>query len=360
MTLLVPELLSAKTYPFAALRYMLADLGIREGTVGLGSLAVSQKGSGANMSVDVAAGSGWVQGDDTARQGLYHVVNDAVVNVPVGAAHATLPRLDQVVARVYDSSVVGGTDAATLEVVAGVATAGATLVNRNGAAALPNGAIRLADVLVAAADTSITNSEIRDRRPKTRGYCANSGAETLTAPTTYRPMTTPDQINELVVPAGALLLVGFQGLWQCSATVNGRAAIFLNGNQLQARNMENLSVGTQAAAHDPTLNTNTYEPLATCHVGLMSGDSGSGANDDVTTGQVLGGYSQSPNVHAMEINGTVVNDLPLHLMAGGLLPIFCDPGTYDLSVQFKSSTGNVSAKGRKLWAWVWDPSAPVA
>jgi hypothetical protein len=62
-----------------------------------------------------------------------------------------------------------GSNLAQVRVLAGTATGGATLDNRTGAAALPSSAIRLADVLVAATDTAITNSEIRDRRPWARG-----------------------------------------------------------------------------------------------------------------------------------------------------------------------------------------------
>lgn len=151
------------------LRYMLQQIGLQEGVYDAADLKISQRGAGANMSVDVAAGSAWIQGDDTARQGVYHLVNDATVNVAVSAAHATLPRIDQVIARIYDSSVAGGSDTPAIEVLAGTATAGATLANRTGAAALPNGAVRLADVLVAAAASSIANAAIQDRRPWARG-----------------------------------------------------------------------------------------------------------------------------------------------------------------------------------------------
>ena len=98
----------------------------------------------------MAAGAAWVQGDDTARQGLYHQVNDAAVTGLVAAGHATNPRIDQVILRIFDSSVTGVSDTPTLSTLAGTATGGATLDNRTGAAALPNGAIRIADILVPA------------------------------------------------------------------------------------------------------------------------------------------------------------------------------------------------------------------
>jgi hypothetical protein len=54
---------------------------------------------------------------------------------------------------------------AKLQVVAGVATVGATLDNRNNAGAAPANSILLADVLIPAASASVTTANIRDRRP---------------------------------------------------------------------------------------------------------------------------------------------------------------------------------------------------
>jgi hypothetical protein len=164
-----PEFLQTRTYSAQQLRHLFAKLGLQEGVYGATDLQVSQRAAGANMSVDVAAGDALVQGDDITRQGLYHVVNDGVVNVPISASHGALPRLDQIILRVYDSTVLGVSDVPSLEVLAGTPTAGATLDNRSGAATLPNNAIRLADVLVGAGVAVIANSALRDRRPWVRG-----------------------------------------------------------------------------------------------------------------------------------------------------------------------------------------------
>ncbi len=166
MTILNPFPLQAKTYSAHEHRYAREHMNPGEGVDGYDDYRVTQRGAGANMSVDVAAGVGNVRGDDSARQGLYVVTNDGTVNVPVAAAHATLPRLDQIVLHVRDGAPPSGQagDNGTLEAVAGTATSGATLDNRTGAAALPATAMLLADVIVGAADTSITDSEIRDRR----------------------------------------------------------------------------------------------------------------------------------------------------------------------------------------------------
>lgn len=122
--------------------------------------------------LSVAGGVGYVRGDSVGDQGLYRVYNDAAKLTSafalggIAAAHATNPRLDQIVARVYDEDALDQ-DLRTwrLEVIGGTATGGATLDNRNGADALPPSAMLLADVLVPASAASLGSSDIRDRRP---------------------------------------------------------------------------------------------------------------------------------------------------------------------------------------------------
>jgi hypothetical protein len=176
MALHVPDFYQTKLYPAQALRETLLDQGLQEGVVGDAiagfstPFKVSQRAASANMTVDVAGGGAYVRGDYSSRQGLYHVFNDAVANVSIGANGTGNPRIDQVILRIHDTTDGGGAqDAATIEVLAGGASAGATLDNRTGAQTLPGGAIRLADVLVGAGVGSITNSNIRDRRPWAHG-----------------------------------------------------------------------------------------------------------------------------------------------------------------------------------------------
>lgn len=178
-----PEFLQTRTYSAQQLRHYLSKLGVQEGVYGPADLKVVQRGAGANMSVDVGAGDAMIQGDDVTRQGMYHLVNDATLNAAVSAAHGSLPRVDQIIARIYDSTISGVSDVPTIEVVAGTPTSGATLDNRSGAAALPNNAIRLADVLVPAASASVTTANIRDRRQWATGAHA-IGSATLNANTT--------------------------------------------------------------------------------------------------------------------------------------------------------------------------------
>lgn len=178
MTVLAPEFLQTTKYAAQRMRQMMATGAIiQEGIVNKGDFAVAQRGAGANMSVDVAAGDAWVLGDNTARQGLYHVGNDGTINVAVPAAHATLPRIDQVVLRIYDSTVIGGEkDLAAIEVVSGTATAGATLSNLTGAAALPASAIRLAYIVVGAAVVKVETANLGNLVDPRRGLAGYPAA----------------------------------------------------------------------------------------------------------------------------------------------------------------------------------------
>lgn len=172
MTFLTPAFNDAKTYGFEWLRRLAHYAGIQEGVMDAGDLKVTQGTSG--MRVTVAAGMAWIRADSGFRNGLGMAINDANIEnaLTLAASHATLPRIDQVCVRLNDSTDGLGTgvgDAAEPIVLQGTPTSGATLDNRSGAAALPNDVLRLADVLVPAASSSVTNANIRDRRPWARG-----------------------------------------------------------------------------------------------------------------------------------------------------------------------------------------------
>jgi hypothetical protein len=174
-----PAFLQPRTYSAQQVRHLYDQLVPREGIVGRGDFTVSQRAAGANMSVDVAAGEAFVQGDTSARQGIYHLTNDAVANVAVPAANGTNPRVDLLVARVNDSTVVGSSDTPALEIVQGTPTSGATLANltnapgQPGGPAIPATALPLAFILVPAAATSIVDANI--------GYLAKSDSSTAPA-----------------------------------------------------------------------------------------------------------------------------------------------------------------------------------
>lgn len=124
-----------------------------EGVVGPADYAVTAQAT-PNMTVRVAGGRAWVQGDDTpADQGMYHVYNSvASTNLTIAANSSGSTRTDSIVVRAYDAP----TNKAEVAVVAGPAG--------GAAATIPNNAHELARITVANAATSITNGNIEDRR----------------------------------------------------------------------------------------------------------------------------------------------------------------------------------------------------
>jgi hypothetical protein len=297
------------------------------------------------MSVDISnAGSAVVAGNSNTTQSLYVVPqHNATINEVIATADASFPRIDQIILRVYDHQYDStGNNFARTEVLTGTPTSGATLANRNGAASLSVNSIRLADILVGAGVTSITNGVIKDRRPKTRGKSIISGTESRTS-TSYITMPTADQVNEIVVPTDALLAIAFQGAWQQSNASTAFASIFIGANQLKGAD----TVASGPLTCDIGLGTAVAQDnvLASGPGGLVSfGTNATPYTGDVTTGQVIGTRT-----------GTVSSGS----FACGVCYVFVAAGTYDVSVQTKSSAGSVTMKNRKLWVWSMDPAMAV-
>ncbi|MCK5609030.1 hypothetical protein KAR91_44560 [Candidatus Pacearchaeota archaeon] len=106
-------------------------------------LAVSQRGAGANMSVDVASGQAII--DELT------VNKTSTTNVAVTAAHATLDRYDLVVIN----------KSGTISVQAGTPAANPESPNYDFEA---NNAILLAELFIPALDTAVEDSQISDKR----------------------------------------------------------------------------------------------------------------------------------------------------------------------------------------------------
>jgi hypothetical protein len=180
MALLTTNLLDTKAYDFSILRLMNESHVHQSGIVDKGDFAVTAKASQPPMGVTVAAGQAWVRATTGTRNGAYHIVNDASVDINLTAADATNPRVDRIILRINDTSdLASATDNASLEAVVGTPTAGATLANLNGAPALPANSLNLAFVLVGAGVTSVTAANIgnlADPFGVAAGYAAVSGA----------------------------------------------------------------------------------------------------------------------------------------------------------------------------------------
>lgn len=140
---------------------------IGEGVIKAAHLAVSQRAAGANKSVDVAAGGCWIAGDDNIdAQGAYRCRSDSIINKAIADNASGNPRIDRIIARVYDATFAGAQNIWAVEVLQGAPTAGATKENALGAAAIPNNAIELARVQANNGFATITNAEILDMRAR--------------------------------------------------------------------------------------------------------------------------------------------------------------------------------------------------
>lgn len=147
---------------------------ISAGVLAANDLRVLQNPSGADMSCNVDVGEAYVSFTSpvyggkrqvhqsiTSNSGRVSSLNSAEWLSSFVTADATKPRIDRVVVTIKDSSLDNsGLYAAMYQVVAGVATVGATLVNLSGAAAVPANSLLLANVLIPAAATTVTTANI--------------------------------------------------------------------------------------------------------------------------------------------------------------------------------------------------------
>lgn len=132
--------------------------GSRGGVMAPGHCLVSQRGAGANMSVDVAIGGMMIPGSVVTQHGFYYVFNDAVVNVPGIVSDGANPRIVSIIARVRDSFYSGSDNDVILEPVMG--TPAGSPVPPDLVAAGKTNYLELARVTLTAGDTAVVNGEI--------------------------------------------------------------------------------------------------------------------------------------------------------------------------------------------------------
>ena len=182
-----------------------------------------------------------------------------------------------------------------------------------------------------------------------RGNCIVPTEESRTN-TAYGTLTTSDIVEDIVLPTDGLIVVLYSAMWKESVAGAARAALFVGANQLKASAF-GVAGGPQVQAAATQAGggvTNSYTPLATVPVGLASGEINPGSAIDVpvTTGQAVGAMgSNTASFYVGSVNWK--ETMPV----GSPCFIFAAAGTYDISVQFKASSGSVTAKERKLWVW---------
>lgn len=152
----------------------------------------------------------------------------------------------------------------------------------------------------------------------------------------YGTLTTPDQVAGIVLPTDGVICVLFHAFVQESVTNAGRVSLFLGANQLRA------TVGSNAVAVQETgvgggTNAPNTDAIMTSFPHGLTSPANTSAATLVTTGQ------------AIAISGTPGSSTDTS--GGGPCFIFAAAGTYTVSVQFKASSGSITAKNRKLWVW---------
>lgn len=186
-----------------------------------------------------------------------------------------------------------------------------------------------------------------------RGKCNVPGAEAR-ASATYGTLTTPDQVASITLPTDGLIAVMYQAQMQESVAGAGRAAIFVGSNQLKVAHAD-LAAVTQAAASGSG-STGVYMPVSSGAIGLFATTPGS-TPSYVTTGQVVGqAWATSASKVSTELGSSVYHltngaDAAGMSFVGGPCYIWAAAGTYTISVQYKATSGTVTAKERQLWVW---------
>ncbi|MGH3693232.1 MAG: hypothetical protein ACRDRX_04400 [Pseudonocardiaceae bacterium] len=187
---------SATNYRLALIAALCQYPGVLD-PYGSNGLLVTQRGAGANFSVDIAAGYGIITGGDVALQGAYIAVNDATVNVATPSAPGSGTRVHRVVLQIRDKLNNGAytTYDGVLQVLQDTGS---------GTPATPASAISLAKVSISAGQANVSNAHITDDRAWARwalGVRADlAGDGAWTEPDATRPLTiqrTPDGLVKL-------------------------------------------------------------------------------------------------------------------------------------------------------------------
>lgn len=155
------------------------SLGMQAGVYAAGDFKVTP---GAGLVLNYAAGTALIADPGGIVSGTGHLIPvflGAGGSVSAPANASGFPRIDRVLLTLTGY----GSGGATVSVLPGTPTAGATIGNLAGAAALPSGTLQIANVLTPAgfAGPYVQNTHIRDRRSWARGFFRavniNAGAD---------------------------------------------------------------------------------------------------------------------------------------------------------------------------------------
>ena len=233
----------------ARLDRTILDLIFTEGVVDpdLGGLAVVET-SPQSLSVAIGPGRAVVAGDDETRQGVYLVVNDATINVPLTAAPASPnSRIDLIVLQVNDP--VAGNTRTPANVAEVVAIAGTPASSNPAVPSVPASAIPLAQVAVGSGVSFVTTANITDRR---------TGASTA-----QRRVITRKTANYTLVlgDEGKVLDMDFTGNLTLNIPLNSTAP-FPIGTQIDILRSNTGTVTVQAAGGVTLRSASSYVQIA--------------------------------------------------------------------------------------------------
>lgn len=177
--------------------------------------------------------------------------------------------------------------------------------------------------------------------PSNRGMLVPQGVKSIAteqsrANTAYGVLTTPDEVPNVELPNGGLIVVAFQAMWKCSVIQAANAAIFIDNTQLVRAAEGSAAPTAQTALHGVTGSGDVYSPLGSYEGGLQGVGGTVAYTGDLTTGQLVGVST------------------PGQPTFGGPVHIFAAAGTYTVGVRFKATSGSVTAKNRKLWVWTME------
>lgn len=133
--------------------------------------------------------------------------------------------------------------------------------------------------------------------------------------TSFGTLTTPDEIKSVVVPENGIIRIGYIALAKSSISENGELAAFVGSEELPP-----------------------------------------GGNTAITTNEFRRFYSSVRGLERSSVGssfgaGTVMLRAGATL-SGGMMEAAPPAGTYNVSVQYKASSGSITAKERRLWVAV--------
>ncbi len=132
----------------------------------------------------------------------------------------------------------------------------------------------------------------------------------------FGTLTTADEVKNVVVPENGLIAVSYLAIAKSSVSGAGRVAIFIGANQLKK-----LGATAPEVSEVSTFET-AFSTVHAGNIGLVQTNAGTSF---VTTGQTLGTAG-----------------------GGNWCYVTVAAGTYNVSVQYKATSGKVVAKERSL------------